>query len=313
MKKVSDVFKSIRFAKEQPRGKPHSSTDEEEHGAVGEKEFNQQLQHVKKRAMQEDASEDPREYDYEGDMVKSDLRSIMANAQRIIDLVKDEQNLPEWCQNKVTLAEDYISTVANYMTAEMNEEVKDEYARKVDKYLRKKYNKEEVEYLEEKNAPTNPSIWARAKSLARQKIDVYPSAYANGWAAKWYKSKGGGWKSVSEAVEPPKKKEEPPFDPDPPKKKSAVAGKHGIGYSTVRHLARTAMKKQMKEQIANPTIKADNAKRPTAKSPAGPLKESRKADIVREIVQKKKNENGKAKEKFEANPTLTSEIVKEDK
>ena len=54
MKKVSDVFKSIRFAKGEPRGKPHSSTDDEEHGAVGEKEFNQQVQHVKKRAMQEE-------------------------------------------------------------------------------------------------------------------------------------------------------------------------------------------------------------------------------------------------------------------
>ena len=29
---------------------------------------------------------------------------------------------------------------------------------------------------------------------------MYPSAYANGWAAKWYKKRGGGWKSVSEEV-----------------------------------------------------------------------------------------------------------------
>lgn len=57
------------------------------------------------------------------------------------------------------------------------------------------------DYLEEKNKPTNPSLWARAKSLARSKFDVYPSAYANGWASKWYKSKGGGWKSVSENEE----------------------------------------------------------------------------------------------------------------
>lgn len=57
---------------------------------------------------------------------------------------------------------------------------------------------EEVEHLEEKNAPTNPELWSKAKSLAKSKFDVYPSAYANGWAAKWYKSKGGGWKSVSE-------------------------------------------------------------------------------------------------------------------
>jgi len=44
------------------------------------------------------------------------------------------------------------------------------------------------------NVPTNPSLWSRAKSLAKSKFKVYPSAYANGWAAKWYKSKGGGWK-----------------------------------------------------------------------------------------------------------------------
>jgi hypothetical protein len=53
-------------------------------------------------------------------------------------------------------------------------------------------------YLEEKNVPTNPELWARAKSMAKSKFDVYPSAYANGWASKWYKSKGGGWKSVNE-------------------------------------------------------------------------------------------------------------------
>jgi len=47
---------------------------------------------------------------------------------------------------------------------------------------------------EGKNKPTNPSLWSRAKALAKQKFDVYPSAYANGWAAKWYKKRGGGWK-----------------------------------------------------------------------------------------------------------------------
>jgi len=66
---------------------------------------------------------------------------------------------------------------------------------------KKKATNEELQHLEEKNSPTNPTLWSKAKSLARQKFDVYPSAYANGWASKWYKSKGGGWKSVSEDVE----------------------------------------------------------------------------------------------------------------
>lgn len=60
---------------------------------------------------------------------------------------------------------------------------------------------EEQMNLYEGNKPTNPALWSRAKALARSKFDVYPSAYANGWAAKWYKSKGGGWKSVSEGVD----------------------------------------------------------------------------------------------------------------
>ena len=54
------------------------------------------------------------------------------------------------------------------------------------------------EQLEEKNVPTSPEKWARAKAAAKSKFAVYPSAYANGWASKKYKSMGGGWKSVSE-------------------------------------------------------------------------------------------------------------------
>jgi hypothetical protein len=97
MKKVSEIFKSIRFAKGN-----------------------------KKMAMQEEKKDkyDEGEYDQEGDMAKSDLRSIMANAKELHDMIDDADNLPEWCQNKITLAEDYISTVANYLTAEMSEEVK---------------------------------------------------------------------------------------------------------------------------------------------------------------------------------------------
>lgn len=68
-------------------------------------------------------AKDSQEYDYEGDMAKSDLRSIIHNAQTLHDMLDDNTNLAEWCQSKITLAEDYISTVTNYMRSEMNEEV----------------------------------------------------------------------------------------------------------------------------------------------------------------------------------------------
>ena len=46
---------------------------------------------------------------------------------------------------------------------------------------------ENMENLNEKNVPTSPEKWAQAKAQAKAKFDVYPSAYANGWAAKKYK------------------------------------------------------------------------------------------------------------------------------
>jgi predicted RNA binding protein YcfA (HicA-like mRNA interferase family) len=301
-------------------------------------------------------AKDPREYDYEGDMAMSQLRSLVFNAEDMMDLMEENTNLPEWVQSKITLAEDYISTAANYLRGELNEEVKDEYARKVDKYLKKKYGKdkqpqgadfaaqrrkerlakngrmdedtleegrpsqrhplegheyhkktnaeleyiakdahkaaeamkshnttaenkyrdqandsatvryfrqksgmpdwykkkyghvkEEVEQLEEKNVPTSPEKWAQAKAQAKSKFDVYPSAYANGWAAKKYKEMGGGWKSVSENTDDP----------------SAAA--------------RTL---------------------------------SRKAQIVRDAAKGKKQEQEQASDKFQKDPELSSDIQK---
>jgi hypothetical protein len=61
------------------------------------------------------------EYDYEGDMARGQLQSIIMNAQRVHDMLEDNDNLPEWVQSKITLAEDYISTVSNYMSSELDE------------------------------------------------------------------------------------------------------------------------------------------------------------------------------------------------
>ena len=55
--------------------------------------------------------------------------------------------------------------------------------------------KEENQYLEEKNIPTSPEKWSRAVAMAKSKFKIYPSAYANGWAAKKYKEMGGKWRT----------------------------------------------------------------------------------------------------------------------
>ena len=66
---------------------------------------------------------DKGEYDYEGDMAKSSLRTIIRNAQMMHDMLDENTNLPEWVASKVTLAEDYIVAAAQYMQSEMSEEV----------------------------------------------------------------------------------------------------------------------------------------------------------------------------------------------
>ena len=48
--------------------------------------------------------------------------------------------------------------------------------------------------LKLKKSPALAKLSASCKAAARRKFDVYPSAYANGWAAKKYKAAGGGWK-----------------------------------------------------------------------------------------------------------------------
>jgi hypothetical protein len=100
-----------------------------------------------------------------------------------------------------------------------------------------------------KPKPTNPALWARAKSAARSKFDVYPSAYANGWAAKWYKSKGGGWR-MSEAY--PSQAMESPFPEDGMMTGSGTgSGTNGSGYDFVGYAEskKTMNKQQLKEAI----------------------------------------------------------------
>jgi hypothetical protein len=65
---------------------------------------------------------DNHELDYEGEMVKTQLREVMYHAKRLHDMLDDNTNLPEWVQLKITLGADYIETAADYMEASMNEE-----------------------------------------------------------------------------------------------------------------------------------------------------------------------------------------------
>ena len=74
-------------------------------------------------------AKDPGEYDQEGDMAKTQLRGVVRDAEHMIKMFKDEDNLPEWVQNKITKAADYLNTAHRYMMDNDNEDVKEGSAR----------------------------------------------------------------------------------------------------------------------------------------------------------------------------------------
>jgi len=166
--------------------------------------------------------------DHEHSMARSELSTVMNAAKRLKKKMgKGEGNIEAWVQSKITKAADYLDSAADYLDSgehdieeaqgpcwtgykqvgmkkkgkKMVPNCVPEHTGIVGKILEQIEGEKELQALEEKNVPTNPSLWSKMKSRAKAKFDVYPSAYANGWAAKEYKKAGGGWKSVSEEVE----------------------------------------------------------------------------------------------------------------
>ena len=79
------------------------------------------LETFKKKEMKNE-EKDPEEYDNEGSMMKTQLKQICSANEKLMSMVKDDDNLPEWVQSKVTKATDYIRSVRDYLEAEKMEE-----------------------------------------------------------------------------------------------------------------------------------------------------------------------------------------------
>ncbi|MAD25216.1 MAG: hypothetical protein CMO44_13690 [Verrucomicrobiales bacterium] len=75
-------------------------------------------EYLKKQKQAGQVKEDKAEYDEEGKMMKDQLDIVMDAADEIYDMVDDDDNLPEWCQNKITKAADYIDSVRDYMMSQ---------------------------------------------------------------------------------------------------------------------------------------------------------------------------------------------------
>lgn len=86
---------------------------------------------------------------------------------------------------------DTLHKIASFLENNGNEDLAEEVHNIFVKVSAKKKKKSSG-----KNVPNNPSLWASCQAEAKRKFEIFPSAYANGWAAKQYKSKGGTWRKA---------------------------------------------------------------------------------------------------------------------
>jgi len=66
------------------------------------------------------------EYDREGDMAKEQMHTIISAAKELHRILRDEENLPEWVQKKITLAQEYIDTARDYMLTQHAERAEEQ-------------------------------------------------------------------------------------------------------------------------------------------------------------------------------------------
>ena len=109
---------------------------------------------------------------------------------KVIDSIIQDGH--DWADDHISEAKNNMDQVFDFFMNQTNELEKNVSDVKSDLSQFSMNESEEID--EGKNKPTKPELWSRAKSLAKSKFKVYPSAYANGWASKWYKEHGGGWR-----------------------------------------------------------------------------------------------------------------------
>ena len=68
----------------------------------------------------------------EGQMAQGDVRSIVAMAKKIDDMVSEMTDLPEWVQAKITKAHDYLTSVSQHLSHPGEDEMAQDMGEKKD-------------------------------------------------------------------------------------------------------------------------------------------------------------------------------------
>jgi division protein CdvB (Snf7/Vps24/ESCRT-III family) len=116
-------------------------------------------------------------------MFFSNLEQIKRQCEMLLDMDQNKiENILEhghdWAQDHISEAKNNMDQVFDFIMNEVNGEGDDSYEKEDDD-----------EMIEEGKKKTGSKLCARGKSAAKSKFDVYPSAYANGYAVQVCKGK----------------------------------------------------------------------------------------------------------------------------
>jgi nicotinic acid mononucleotide adenylyltransferase len=82
---------------------------------TGARKTNEEYEQIVQALEEAISTIDKGEYDYEGAMARTQLQTTIRNSQELINMLSMDENMPEWVQSKITLAQDYISSVRDYL------------------------------------------------------------------------------------------------------------------------------------------------------------------------------------------------------
>ena len=108
------------------------------------------------------------EYDNEGGMALSQLRTAKSAVEDLMASIKEMDNLPEWVQSKLTKAVDYMDSVRDYMASEEGEEPVDEASAYAD--ARRAFKRDDKRGLASLKRDTDDSATDSDKKAANKNI-----------------------------------------------------------------------------------------------------------------------------------------------
>jgi len=121
------------------------------------------------------------EYDDEAGMAQGSLHTLQNAVEGLQQVIDSGDNLPEWCQEKISLAEDYLVTVWDYIQSEK--------AQGMDPEITEMFEALEdlVSEMAQKNRVSEDLVWESFEALPDNVL--YETA---AWRRKEGKSKKGG-------------------------------------------------------------------------------------------------------------------------